>query len=174
MRKRTYHIFILVFIVLLTSCKTGNKFSDNPVYWKHRSSFKTIQPGFHLLGSKDGVYRLKYVGEHNSSIESAKEIWLKRAKSYCINSGNIQLSNDQKIIERNTIKYRPIGTNANNSLVDTIVDTFCVQGGFTGCLVATIFRPNLKSKSDTIKVRESSKSNHPEVKGEIDCNLKEI
>lgn len=167
MKKYIQNIFILIFLVItVLGCNLKNHKNDNPVYWKHRSSFKTIQPGFHLLGSNNGIYRLKYVGEHNSSIESAKEIWVKRAKSYCINSGEIHLSNDQKIVERNTIKYKSIGTNA----YDSIGDTLCVMGGFAGCLVATLFTP----KSNTIKAREFSKSNHPEIEGEIDCKPKEI
>ncbi len=147
-----YTSIIIVFFAL-SGCNSINQKSDNPVYDKYRSSFKAIQPGFHMLSSSANVYTLKYVGESKSSIEQSKAIWEKRAKEICSESQADPVIDEAKNVQRT--KRKRYG-NENSSAAG-----ICAVVGVIGCIVVDILSTNYVV---------GNKIQYPEVVGTVDCN----
>ena len=148
-----------IMLFILCGCVPSN------IVHGYNAKMKSIEPGFHMLGSHDNTYRLKYVGEPDSTIDSAKEIWLKRASQICVNTRNSAKVTDKKISEGTKTKYKQVSI--SGGFDNPVSESICIMGGLIGCLLAEIISTN---KVSTISIKGESKDiKYPEIVGTIDC-----
>jgi hypothetical protein len=141
---------LLTISLILFGCVPNNTM-QNPYHAK----MKSIEPGFHVLGSYDNKYRLKYVGESNATIESAKEIWLERAKGMCKESNQSITTDSEKVTENIRKEYH------GNPNDDASAAAVCSVVGAIGCIVVDFLT------TDYVVER---KVKYPEIEGTVDCN----
>lgn len=140
--------------ILITSIFIYGCVPENTVWEQYHSKMKHIEPGFHLVSSNNDIYRLRYIGGPDDTAESAKSIWLERAKKYCENPQTETI--DQKIVEKTKIEYH-----GNTPYQEGVADGVCGVVGFVGCLLVEIL---------STEYIVEKKTKYPEIEGTIDCS----
>jgi hypothetical protein len=148
-------------IVLLFALLTLLAAACTPAPIPYGARRKGIEPGFHLLGHNGGIYRLKYLGERDASIEEARTLWFHRASQICVGTTQAVALDERRIVGYRYLRMEHHGLPADMNI--------CAPTGLITGILSCWIIPSLHVDYYFIdEVR------YPEVEGYIDCNAKEV